>query len=90
MIKQMSRVISVFDKKTSMRLTDIEWRIIDEICLSEKLKRKKLIEQISQNRSQCLKLTPAVRLFSLLYLHQKRPAQSGPKQSIEQILKQLI
>ena len=90
MIKQMSRVISVFDRKTSMRLTDVEWRIIDEICFSEKLKRKKLIEQIAQSHNNCLKLTPAIRLFSLLYLYHKRSDRNKFEPYIEQILKQLL
>ncbi|MBR3676956.1 MAG: ribbon-helix-helix domain-containing protein [Alphaproteobacteria bacterium] len=71
MLKQMNRVISVYNKKTSMRLTDIEWCILDEICFSEKLKRKILLEKISCCHSDCLKLTPAVRLFSLLYLYSR-------------------
>lgn len=71
MLKQMNKIISVFDKKTSMRLTNTEWHIIDEICYNEKLKRKLLLEKIMKHHNSCLGLTPAVRLFSLTYYYLK-------------------
>lgn len=64
-----NKVISVFDKKTSMRLTKIEWEILDSICMRENIKRKKLLELIESRRNSSLGLTPSVRLFSLLYLY---------------------
>lgn len=64
-----NKVISVFDKKTSMRLTKIEWEILDSICMRENIKRKKLLELIEARRNSSLGLTPSVRLFALLYLY---------------------
>jgi len=93
MLKQMNRVISIYDKKTSMRLTDMEWRILDEICLCEKLKRKILLEKISCQHNNCLKLTPAVRLFSLLYLYsrcQNRNEVVSPSNILENTLEKLL
>ncbi|MEE6206811.1 MAG: ribbon-helix-helix domain-containing protein [Alphaproteobacteria bacterium] len=64
-----NKVISLNSKKTSMRLTGFEWRILDSICRAEKIKRKTLLELIEQNRDQKTGLTPAVRLFSLMYIY---------------------
>lgn len=66
-----NRVISVHNKKTSMRLAKAEWGILDNICLYEKIKRRTLIEIINENKDPKLGLTPSVRLFSLIYLHLK-------------------
>lgn len=63
-----NRVITVFNRKTSLRLTAAEWNILDTICLKEHLKRKHLLELIEQQRDKALCFTAAVRLFSLLYL----------------------
>ena len=90
MIKHMSRVITVYNQKTSMRLTDIEWHILDEICFSERLKRKKLLEQISAHHSRYLKLTPAVRLFSLLYLYNLSKNHPPVRNDIDSILHKLL
>lgn len=64
-----NRVISVFERKTSMRLAKSEWYILDSICMREKIKRKQLLELIDSNKDPQLGLTPSVRLFSLLYMH---------------------
>ena len=71
MIILMSKVVSVHERKTSMRLTDIEWRILDGICYREKIKRKNLLELIEDNSPVEFGLTPSVRLFSLLYMYSK-------------------
>ena len=78
------RVISVFNKKTSMRLAQDEWLILQTICRNEKIARKKLLEMIEQKRDKCIGLTAAVRLFSLLYLYVKT-TKTQPK-SIENII----
>ena len=72
MIILTSRVVSLHDRKTSMRLTDIEWRILDGICYREKIKRKNLLELIEDNSPKVFGLTPAVRLFLLLYLYDRQ------------------
>lgn len=92
MLKQMNKVISVFDKKTSMRLTNTEWHIIDEICYNEKLKRKRLFEKIVNHRNPCLGLTPAIRLFSLSYYYLKSKPHPDHKNqdAVEQSLDELL
>lgn len=92
MLKQMNKVITVFDKKTSMRLTNTEWHIIDEICYNEKLKRKILFEKIEKHHNSCLGLTPAVRLFSLLYYYRENEMHHKPASYdvINKILDELL
>ena len=65
------RVVSVFDRKTTMRLAQNEWIILQNICRQEKIARKELLELIEQKRDKELGLTAAVRLFSLLYMYAK-------------------
>lgn len=91
MLKQMNKVISIFDKKTSMRLTNTEWKIIDEICYLEKLKRKTLFEKIKDNHNSCLGMTPAIRLFSLTYYYLKsKPHRNNSSDAIEETLKEIL
>jgi len=91
MLKQINKVVSVYNKKTSMRLTDVEWKIIDEICYTEKLKRKTLFEKIQNNHSSCLGMTPAIRLFSLNYYYLKsKPQPHKSADSVEETLKELL
>lgn len=91
MLKQMNKVISVFDKKTSMRLTNTEWHIIDEICYREKLKRKTLFEKIKDNHNPCLGMTPAIRLFSLTYYYLiSKPQYNKKDNTVEETLKELL
>ncbi|MBP5353348.1 MAG: ribbon-helix-helix domain-containing protein [Alphaproteobacteria bacterium] len=83
---QIRRVISVFDKKTTMRLTQTEWIILNHICRQEKINRKKLLEMIEEKRDTALGLTPAVRLFSLLYLYNQTDGNTHPITGIENIM----
>jgi len=92
MLKQMNRVISVFDKKTTMRLTNAEWHILDEICYNERLKRKALLEKIQNHHNFSLGLTPAVRLFSLTYFYLKSNPHrcSQSTDAVEDTLNELL
>ncbi|MBR1398789.1 MAG: ribbon-helix-helix domain-containing protein [Alphaproteobacteria bacterium] len=72
-----SRVIVLFNKKTSIRLSLIEWDILDNICRRENLKRNKLIEKIMQSKKPEVGMTQAVRLFVLVYLYRQN-LQSNP------------
>ena len=83
---QIRRVISVFDKKTTMRLTQTEWVILNHICRREKINRKRLLEMIEVKRDTTLGLTPAVRLFSLLYLYNRTESNAHPIIGIENIM----
>lgn len=65
-----NRVISIDNRKTSMRLALEEWNAFDDICRREGLKRKKLLEIIEENKSPSIGLTCSVRLFTLAYIHE--------------------
>lgn len=69
MTKLANRVISVFDRKTSMRLALPEWNAVDDICKREHIKRKRLFELIEENKDPKLGLTSSVRLFVITYCH---------------------
>lgn len=57
-----NRVISIYNRKTSMRLAPAEWEAIDTICRRENIKRKKLFELIDANKDEKMGLTSSVRL----------------------------
>ncbi len=69
MTKLANRVISVYDRKTSMRLAVPEWIAVDDICKRERIKRKKLLELIESNKDPKLGFTSSVRLFTITYMH---------------------
>ncbi|MBR1601224.1 MAG: ribbon-helix-helix domain-containing protein [Alphaproteobacteria bacterium] len=89
MIILMSKVVSIHERKTCMRLTDVEWRILDRICYREKIKRKYLLELIEDNSMKGLGLTPSVRLFSLLYVYNKLNKLTTNQTCLKNILSQL-
>ncbi len=61
------RVISIHQKRTSIRLSAIEWEVFEKICQKENIKRKLLLELIDINRDETFSLTSAIRLFCILY-----------------------
>lgn len=69
MTKLTNKVISIFDKKTSMRLAAKEWSAVDDICKREHIKRKKLFELIAEHKDPKLGFTSSVRLFTITYMH---------------------
>lgn len=70
MIKLVSRIIYLDSRSTCVRLCDKEWSALDDICKEERIKRKHLINQIKEHKNKKLGLTPAIRLFTLLYYKQ--------------------
>ncbi len=70
MTKVTNRVISIYNRKTSMRLATEEWAAFDAICQRENLKRKKLLEMICDHKNRNFGLTCYVRLFTVAYMHQ--------------------
>ncbi|MBR2273488.1 MAG: ribbon-helix-helix domain-containing protein [Alphaproteobacteria bacterium] len=62
-----NRIVCIYNRKTSMRLTPMEWKAIDYICEQENIPRKDLFELIELNRSEQTNLTAAIRLFTLIY-----------------------
>lgn len=69
MTKLTNRVISIFDRKTSMRLATPEWTVVDDICHREHIKRKKLFELIAANKDPKIGFTCSVRLFAITYMY---------------------
>ncbi len=69
MTKLANRVISIFDRKTSMRLAIPEWTAVEDICRREHIKRKKLFEIIYVKKDPKLGFTCSVRLFTITYMH---------------------
>lgn len=68
MTKLTNRVITLYGRKTSMRLATQEWEALEEICFRENIKRKKLLELIETNKDPKLGLTCSVRLFEIVYM----------------------
>lgn len=69
MTKLTNRVISVYNRKTSMRLADPEWSAVHNICEREQIKRKKLFEILESNKDPKLGFTCSVRLFTITYFN---------------------
>lgn len=67
MIKLIRKIVYIDLRNTCIRLCDKEWHALDEICKAEKIKRKALIERIKINKNDKLGLTPAIRLFTIIY-----------------------
>ena len=64
-----NKVISLNNRKTSMRLAVEEWNAFDDICKRERLRRKELLELIEAEKGEHFGLTCYVRLFTVAYLH---------------------
>lgn len=62
-----NRIIQLYQRRTSMRLTSIEWTAITEICKKEHIPRKTLFELIDLNHDEKMSLTAAIRLFTIIY-----------------------
>jgi predicted DNA-binding ribbon-helix-helix protein len=79
-MKFQNKVVSVFDHKTSLRLTEAEWHILDSICHREYVRRRQVLELLATIKNPILGLTGSVRLFVMIYLdRQVRGLLSEPK-----------
>ena len=76
-----NRVISIYNRKTSIRLAPCEWRALNTICENEKIPRKLLFELIDLNRNEQLNLTAAIRLFMLIYY--KNDLSEQPERNLD-------
>lgn len=85
MVTFIKRVITLCGKKTSMRLTDLEWHILENICRCENIRRNKLLNLIKDHKSTEIGLTCAVRLFMLIYANKNLPAILTPQKSAKNI-----
>jgi len=62
-----NRVISIYNRRTSIRFTPAEWEALDDICKQEQIPKKTLIELIDINRDEKIGLAAAIRLFTIIY-----------------------
>lgn len=73
MTKLVNKILFINKRRTSMRLCLCEWKLIDEICKTEKITRNDFVEFIENNNSSQLGLTYFSRLFIMLYYYNKSP-----------------
>ncbi|MFV0627533.1 MAG: ribbon-helix-helix domain-containing protein [Alphaproteobacteria bacterium] len=92
MVVLVNKIICLNARNTCIRLCDKEWEAFDEICLNEKIKRKKLVEKIKAGKSPDMGLTPAIRLFTTLYYRNLCEAflHNISKLSTDELIEQLL
>ena len=88
MTKLTNKIITINNRRTSMRLCCKEWNALDDICLREKINRNNLIAMIEDNKDHNLGLAYATRLFLLLYY--KSIASNTRRKIVSSIIKELI
>lgn len=86
MTKLSNKVIYINNRRTSMRLCEKEWKILDNICKHENTSRNKLIEHIEQNKVDGLGLTYLTRLFMVTYLYKNTAPLSNLKYNSREIV----
>jgi len=62
-----SRVFTIYNHTTSMRLAPAECEALKTICHQTGLTRKQLFELIETHKAQDTNLTTSVRLFAIIY-----------------------
>ena len=91
-----NRVITIYNRKTSIRLAPAEWAALDNICQTENIPRKTLFELIDINRDTKLNLTSSIRLFTIIYykiaLHQieNNPLQKEDTSPVFEAIKGIL
>ncbi len=68
MLKLVNKVVSVNGRRTSMSMSDEEWRALQKICGEEKISRNDLLSQIDNAKDKQMGLTQSTRLFIICYL----------------------
>lgn len=67
MVKFFKRVVILCGKRTSIRMSEIEWQTLENISRYANMRRNRLIELIKNNKDKNLGLTAAIRLFMVVY-----------------------
>ncbi len=67
MAKLINKIITLNHRRTSMRLCNLEWNALGEICELENISRNRLLETIENDKPANLGLTYATRLFMVEY-----------------------
>ena len=70
MVELISKVITLSERKTSIRLAEAEWTALDEISKNENVKRNNIIDMINNNKDSNISLTCGIRMFIIVYLNQ--------------------
>lgn len=73
MTKLVNKVLFINKRRTSMRLSVSEWKLLDAVCKHEQISRNDFIELLENNNSTSLGLTYYTRLFVMLYFYNKSP-----------------
>ena len=66
--KLISRNVTINGRRTSLRLEQVLWDAVEDICDKEGLELNELITLIDQRRNK-ISRTSAVRTFTVTYLH---------------------
>lgn len=88
MTKLTNKIITIHERRTSMRLCHKEWCALEDICQREQMSRNDLIAMIEDSKNNRLGLAYATRLFLLLYY--KSIAHNTKRKIAPLILKELI
>ena len=67
MIIQQNKILTINDRRTSMRLCSQEWEALKDICTRERIHRNHIIEILDKMENTNLGLTSLTRLFLLMY-----------------------
>jgi predicted DNA-binding ribbon-helix-helix protein len=81
MTKLITKIITLNNRKTSMRLAQAEWEAVDLICKRENIYRKALLEMIAEAKDPSISLTSTVRLFAIVYFYQLQKLKDTPSYS---------
>ncbi|MBE6452982.1 MAG: hypothetical protein E7012_05800 [Alphaproteobacteria bacterium] len=84
-----NKVIKTNERRTSIRLCNQEWDILEDACKNEKMHRNKLISLIEQHKAPNLGLSYATRVFLLLYFR-NLALEKDKNKALENSLKQLL
>ena len=88
MTKLTNKIITIHERRTSMRLCRKEWCALEEVCSREQMNRNELLSMIEDNKNNRLGLAYATRLFLLLYY--KSIANHTKRKIVPNIIKELV
>lgn len=69
MVKFFKRVVILCGRRTSVRMSEVEWQTLESISRFLNIRRNRLIELIKNHKAKNLGLTPAIRLFMIMYFN---------------------
>ena len=63
------RVVTINNKKTSIRLSNLEWQALDSLCRQEQISRTKLLCTLAGSIPNYDNLTATIRIFITGYYY---------------------